>query len=133
MKISALLFAFTTLGVTSAAYGQTLAGEYSDKQYLHGKAVFQMSIEGTGNNTQIWFSAGNSDGQGAAPEANGTGKFVGKDKLQFTFEDSCRNSGTGTVNRSGDDIVVSIKPTRVADSRCVGFYADNIRLKRVKK
>jgi hypothetical protein len=95
--------------------------------------VFQMSIEGSGNNTRVWFSAVNNDGSGAAPEAEGTGKVTGKGTLEFKFEDNFKNSGTGTIQRSGEDIIVSLKTTRVADARCLQFYGQNMRLKRVKR
>jgi hypothetical protein len=65
------------------------------------------------------------DGQGPA-------KIIGKNMLQFTWEDSFANSGTGTIARAGDRISVSMKTTRVADPRCLTFYGENMRLKRVK-
>jgi hypothetical protein len=116
-----------------AADTPTFAGEYADKKLLNGKAVFQMSIEGSGNNTRVCFSAVNNDGSGAAPEAEGTGKVTGKGTLEFKFEDNFKNSGTGTIQRSGEDIIVSLKTTRVADARCLQFYGQNMRLKRVKR
>jgi hypothetical protein len=137
MKTCALLFCAAFLVVwlvtTAAVHAESVAGEYADKHYLDGSAVFQMSIEGSGNGTQVWFSAVKNDGQGAAPEGQGVGKFAGKDTVQFKFNDSCNNSGSGTITRSGDDIIVSMKPAHVADSRCVMFYGQNMRLKRVKK
>ena len=39
----------------------------------------------------------------------------------------------GVKKKAGDDALVSIKATRVADSRCLQFYGENMRLKRVKK
>lgn len=126
------MFAAAFFGI-DPMQAQSLAGEYADKRYLSGSAVFQMSIEGSGNNTQVWFSAVRNDGQGAAPEGQGMGKFSGKDAVQFKFTDSCNNSGSGTITRSGDDIIVSIKPTHVVESRCVMFYGQNMKLKRVKK
>lgn len=129
------LFILITLivGVVFGADAPSFAGEYADKQFHGGKAVFHMSIEGTGNNTQVWFSAGNNDGQGTAPEGQGKGKFTGKGTLEFKFTDSCNNSGTGTITKNGDDIVVSMKPNRVADSGCTAFYEQNMRLKHAKK
>jgi hypothetical protein len=49
--------------------------------------------------------------------------------FRFTFTDTSNNAGTGTIKRSGDNVVISIKPTRVADPRCVVFYKENILLK----
>jgi hypothetical protein len=100
---------------------------------LGGNAVLQMSLEQSGNTVSIWFSAVRNDGQGADPEATATGKVTGKGVVEFSFSDSFKNSGTGTIARAGEDIVVSMKATRVADSRCVAFYGQNMRLKRVKK
>ncbi len=92
-----------------------------------------MSIEQSGNTIQVSFDAVYSDGHGAAPEGQGPAKITGKDTLEFRFEDSFKNSGTGTVTRVGDDVVVSMKTTRVADPRCLVFYGQNMRLKRIGK
>jgi len=132
--IASLASPFLLLVVsTLAADAPSFAGEYADKKFLNGKAVFQMSIEGSGNNIQVWFSAVNNDGQGAAPEATGTGKVTGKGTIEFRFEDSFKNLGTGTIMRAGDDVIVSIKAARVSDSRCLPFYGQNMRLKRTGK
>lgn len=132
--IASLASPFLLLVVsTLAADAPSFAGEYADKKFLNGKAAFQMSIEGSGNNVQVWFSAVNNDGQGAAPEATGTGKVTSKGTIEFRFEDSFKNLGTGTIMRAGDDVIVSIKATRVSDSRCLPFYGQNMRLKRTGK
>jgi hypothetical protein len=107
-------------------------GEYADKKFLNGNAVFQMSLEQSGNTVSVWFSTGYNDGHGCGPEATGTGKVTGKGTVEFTFTDSSNNAGTGTITRAGEGIALSIKTTRVADSRCLVFYGQNIRLKRVK-
>jgi hypothetical protein len=72
-------------------------------------------------------------GRAPPPEGQGTGKVTDKGKLEFKFEDSCKNSGTRTITKSGDDIIVSVSASRKADPGCVAFYGSNIRLKRVKK
>jgi hypothetical protein len=116
----------------SAAFGAgpaNFAGEYADKKFLNGQGVFQMSLEQNGNNISVFFSAAHNDGHGAAPEADGTGKITSKDFGEFKWEDSLKNAGTGTITRSGSDVIVSIKPTRVADARCLEFYRPNIHLK----
>ena len=132
MKDRFLFLTAVTFVFCGSAHGQSFAGEYADKNYQNGNAVFQMSIEGSGNDTQVWFSAGKKNGQGAAPEGEGRGKFTGKGVFEFKFEDSFHNSGTGTITRSGDSIIVSLKATKVVTPECVRFYGDNIRLKRVK-
>ena len=108
------------------------AGEYADKKFMNGQAVLQLSLEQTGNNVTIFFSGGRNDGQGAAPEINATGT-VSSGKVQFKFQDEMNNAGTGTITKSGEDVLVTIKPTKVVDSRCMPFYGQNMRLKRVKK
>jgi hypothetical protein len=122
------------IGTTAIAAGPTnFAGEYADKGFLGGQAVFQMSLEQSGNTVTVWFSAGYTDGHGAAPEASGAGKVTGEGTVDFTFQDSSKNAGTGTIARAGDGVIVSVTTTRVADSTCLAFYGQNMRLKRIKK
>jgi hypothetical protein len=71
-------------------------------------------------------------GHGATPDATGAGKVNGN-AAQFTWKDSQGNTGTGTINLAGDDIVVSLKTVHVADPRCLAFYRDNMKLKRIGK
>lgn len=122
-------------GIASISLGATppnFAGEYADKKFLSGQGVFQMSLEQTRNNVSVFFSAVYSDGHGAAPDADGTGTINSKGAVEFKWEDSFKNSGTGTIKRLGEDIVVSINPTRVAEPRCLQFYRNNMRLQRIK-
>src|SRR5947209_14138941 len=120
------LLLFVPLALFLVAAGPpNFAGEYADKKFLNGQGVFQLSLEQTGNNVSVFFSAGYNDGHGAAPEAEGRGKITAKGTAEFTFEDSCKNAGSGTINRSADG-VVAIKTTRVADPRCLAFYKQNI-------
>jgi hypothetical protein len=108
------------------------AGQYTDKKFLGGRAVFQLTIEQSGNKMQVSFDAAWADGHGAAPEAEGSATISGN-TVAFKFEDSFQNSGTGTITRAGQDIIVSINPTHVAEPRCLAFYGKNMRLKRVAK
>ena len=129
------LVAFFTLVACLVARGGDVpnwAGEFTDKKFLNGLAVFQMSIGRSGNAWHVAFDAVYTDGHGAAPEAEGPGKVSGN-TLQFTFKDTFLNSGTGTITPAGDDMIVSIKPTHVAEAKCLIFYKQNIRLKRVSK
>jgi hypothetical protein len=105
------------------------AGEYADKSFLNGQAVFQMSLDQSGNTVSVWFSVGYNDGHGPGPDATGTGKITPKGTLEFKWEDSSKNAGIGTITRSGNDVIVSIKATRVTDPRCLEFYRQSIRLK----
>ncbi|HVF72377.1 MAG TPA: hypothetical protein VM940_12285 [Chthoniobacterales bacterium] len=126
-----LLFTLSIL-TANAAEPSPWVGQYSDKKFLGGRAVFQLSIEQSGGAMQVTFDAAWADGHGAAPEADGSAKVSGN-TLTFTFKDTFNNSGTGTVTRSGQDIVVSLNTTKVADPRCLQFYGKNIKLKRVGK
>jgi hypothetical protein len=110
--------------------GQNFAGEYADKNFLNGQAVFQMSLEQSGDTVSVWFSAGYNDGHGAAPEADGTGKVTDKGAVEFKFKDSSKNAGTGRIVPAGEGIMVSLKTTRVSDSSCIDFYGQTLRLKR---
>ena len=128
------LILLVTLAIVSIAAGlPNFAGEYADRNFLNGQATFQMSLEQSGNTVSIWFSAGYNDGHSIQPVADGSGKITGKGTVELTFTDSARNAGTGTITRAGDDIIVSLKTTRVADSRCVELYRQNMRLKKVGK
>ena len=115
-----------------AGVGENWAGQYTDKKFLGGRAVFQLSIEQSGSATQVSFDAAWADGHGAAPEAEGPASVSGN-TMTFKFEDTFKNSGTGTITRAGEDIIVSINPTHVADPRCLAFYGKNMRLKRIGK
>jgi hypothetical protein len=116
-----------------AGAGENWAGQYSDQNFLGGKAVFQLSIEQSGGAIQVSFDAAHKDAHGAAPEGQGPARVSGKDTLTFKFEDSFSNSGTGTIKRVGNDIILSMKTTHVAEPRCLVFYGDNMRLKRAGK
>ena len=128
ISLTVLLLA---LGVC-AAQAQSWAGEYTDKKFLSGSAVFQLSIEQQGRDIQVSFDAAHNDGHGCALEAQAIAKPSGQG-LQFTFQDSSGNTGTGTIAREGAELIVSLKPTRVVTKDCIAFYRENIRLKRVGK
>ena len=134
---SLLTFIAAFLCVPSAAVisanASNFAGEYADKQFLGGQGVFQLSLEQSGNDVTVFFSAAYNSGQGAAPEADGKGHVTGNGVLEFRWEDSSKNAGAGTVKHVGEDVIVSLKTTRVTDSRCLVYYKENMRLKRVKK
>jgi len=108
------------------------AGEYRADKFLNGRAVFQLSIEQSGGAMQVTFDGAYVDGHGAAPEGQGPAKVSGN-TLQFKFEDSFGNAGTGTIARTADGITVSMNTSRVAERRCLAFYGQNMQLKRVRK
>ncbi|MGH8094514.1 MAG: hypothetical protein ACREIF_13765 [Chthoniobacterales bacterium] len=124
--ISALFLVLPVLVASARERGWT--GNYTDKKYLNGQAVFQLNILEEALTISVDFDAAYNDGHGCAPEGNGTAKVVDKNTLTFAFTDSANNAGTGTIRREGRAVIISIKPTRVADPRCVIFYKENIRL-----
>ena len=128
---SALVLIFG-LSTAFAAEPTSWVGEYRDQKFLNGLAVFQLSIEQSGGGMQVSFDAAHNDGHGAAPEGQGPAKVSG-DTLEFKFEDSFGNTGTGTIARAADGIVVSMNPKQVKEPRCLVFYGKNMRLKRVGK
>jgi len=108
-------------------------GKYRNENLLNGEAGFQMVIEESGNAIQVSFDAAYKDGHGAAPDGGGDAKVTGTNVLEFKWADSFSNSGTGTIKRAGEAIVVSMQMTGVVDERCLAFYGENMRLKRVKE
>jgi uncharacterized protein with beta-barrel porin domain len=137
MKYRELLVAFIGSFVihnVPATETENWTGEYADKKFMNGQAVFQLSLTQEGNQTvKIGFDAVYNNGRDCAPEAEGSGKIAGKGTLKFAFQDNHHNAGIGTITRAGDDVIVSLKATRVADPKCVVFYRDNIRLKPMRK
>jgi hypothetical protein len=131
---ASLVALFTLMACLVARAGDVAnwTGEYTDKNFLGGQAVFQLGIAQSGGGWQVTFDAAHKDAHGAAPEAEGPGKISGN-ILEFKWKDTFSNSGTGTITRAGDDIIVSIKPTQVVEARCLVFYKQNIRLKRAGK
>jgi hypothetical protein len=132
-----VLFAFTLTLILAAQFcfagtSENWVGQYRDEKFLGGRAVFQLTIEQSGSKMQVSFDAAWVDAHGAAPEAEGPAKVSGN-TLTFTFKDTFDNSGTGTITRAGNDILVSINPTHVVEPRCLAFYGKNIRLKRAAK
>ena len=121
-----------TAALPVAAADSGWVGEYRDQKFLNGRAVFQLSIEQSGGGMQVSFDAAHNDGHGAAPEGQGPAKVSGN-TLQFKFEDSFGNTGTGTISRAGNDVIVSMNATQVKEPRCLAFYGKNMRLKRVRK
>jgi hypothetical protein len=108
------------------------AGNYANENLLNGEAGLQLMIEQSGDAIQVSFDAAYKDGHGAAPDGGGEAKITGNSILEFKWEDSFSNSGTGTIKQTADGVIVSMKPTRVVEPRCVVFYGQNMRLKRVK-
>lgn len=136
MKLRILFAVTLTLIVATqlcfARASENWAGQYRAEKFLGGRAVFQLTIEQSGSAMQVSFDAAWVDAHGAAPEAEGPAKVSGN-TLTFTFKDTFENSGTGTITRAGNDILVSINPTHVVEPRCLAFYGKSMRLKRATK
>ena len=126
--LSAVFFSLL-LATFLSAKEANWTGNYTDKKYLNGQGVVQLNILQEGERITVDFDGVYNDGHGCAPEANGPAKIVNKDMLKFTFTDTAGNAGSGTIKRAGNDVIISVKATKVADSRCLVFYGDNIRLK----
>jgi hypothetical protein len=133
MKDRSLILIVVLALVSIAASPPNFTGEFADRKFLDGQAVFELSVEQNGSTVSVFFTAVYSDGHGAAPEANATGEVNSKGIVEFKFEDSFSNTGTGTIKRAGDDVIVSFKMAKVAEPRCLRFYGENMRLKRVAK
>jgi hypothetical protein len=116
------------LAASSLAAGESWTGNYTDKKYLNGKAVFQLNIREEGETISVDFDAVYNDGHGCAPQGNGSARIADRNTLKFTFTDSAGNSGTGTIKRDASGVLISIKPGRIADRKCTLFYRENIRL-----
>ena len=126
------LILLATIGTALTAGPAKFDGEFVDKEFLNGQGVFEFSAHQSGNALDIAFDAAYSDGHGATPDATGAGKINGN-TAQFTWKDSYGNTGTGTISLAGDDIVVSMKAVHVANSGCLAFYRQNMKLKRTGK
>jgi hypothetical protein len=125
-----VVIVLATMGTVLAAGPAKFDGEFVDKKFLNGQGVFEFSVHQSGNTLEIGFDAAYSDGHGATPDATGAGKVNGN-TAQFTWKDSFGNTGTGMINLGGDDLVVSMKTVHVVDSRCLVFYRENMKLKRI--
>ena len=118
--------------IAAAADPGKFDGEFVDKNYLNGQAVFEFSVQQSGNVLNIAFDTAYSDGHGATPDATGVGKISGNSAL-FDWKDSFGNTGTGVITLADNGIVVSMRPIHVADPRCLVFYRENIKLSRIGK
>jgi hypothetical protein len=106
-------------------------GAYANTNLLNGHAVFHLSVEQSGDAIGVSFDAAYNDGHGAAPDGQGKAKITDNNTLEFKWEDSFNNSGTGRITHAGPAIIVSMKTTRVVEPRCLAFYGNKMRLKRV--
>jgi hypothetical protein len=130
-----LLFAFVYLFVAAmnARAADAWSGAYYDKKQLNGQAWFQMRIEESAGTFHIVFNGGYNNRTGAAPDGQAVAKRTGEGNLEFTFNDSCKNSGSGTIRHAGNDIIVDFIFANGADMKCLALYQRNMHLKRAAK
>lgn len=108
-------------------------GEFADKALLNGQGVIQLSLQQQGEVVSVAFDVSYKDGRDPAPEGTGEGKVSGQN-VKFSWKDSDGNAGTGTLTLAGNDaLTVSFKTTAIRDKRCLVFYRENMRLKRVAR
>jgi hypothetical protein len=75
-QIAATAFVVVAICVPArAADSQSWAGQYTEKKFLGGRAVFQLTIEQSGSAMQVSFDAAWVDGHGAAPKRQGPQKL----------------------------------------------------------
>ncbi len=87
-----------------------------------GKSIFILHVRQAGASAEIEFSASKADGSGAAPDGTGTGNLNDKNELEFTFEDSVGNKGTGVLKKTGQSLQLTMKAETVNDPRAVKLY-----------
>jgi len=64
--VAVLVLALIAASFTLEAADSGWIGQYTDKKFLAGRAVFQLSIEQSGSAMQVSFDAAWADGHGAA-------------------------------------------------------------------
>ena len=121
------LLALTAVARAADPAVDSLTGHYELAKKT--KWVLSFDVQQKGKSATISFSAANVDATGAAPDGDGDGTLNAKGELQFKWTDTFDNAGTGTFRREGKLYHLSLKPTKVADSREMMFYGD-VTLKR---
>src|SRR3954464_967973 len=83
MKIRSFSAAFFSLILATflSAKEATWSGNYTDKKYLNGQAVFQLNMRQEGAPITVVFDAVFPDGHGCAPQENGPATTVNNDTL----------------------------------------------------
>ena|SRR6267378_4907093 len=132
MKDRQMLLGAIALAFMSTAHGQ-LAGDYADRNLLHGYGTVQVSVQQTGEDVSISFYGRYNESGHAGSQFTATGKARGTRLAEFEFEDSCGNTGVGAIIRFKDVLTVSIKAKHIADSNCLVFYQGDMHLKPVAK
>ena len=78
MKTGLFSTAFLSLFLAASlpAKEANWTGNYTDKKYLNGQAVFQLNVLQEGEAITVDFDAVYNDGHGCAPQGNGPAKIV---------------------------------------------------------
>ena len=128
----AVFFLLVLVSNAARATGVNYTGHYelADKKAAWG---FSFDITQTGSKAELSFSAAMEDGSGAAPDGDGKGEVNAKGALAFTFKDSFGNEGTGTLESKGDNYLVKMIVTKVAEPRPLRFYGDTVLKKTASK
>lgn len=72
MKTGLLAALMLCLALAASSAGESnWSGNYTEKKFLNGQAVFQLNILQEGDAISVDFDAAYNDGHGCAPEANG--------------------------------------------------------------
>jgi hypothetical protein len=129
LLITALLCLALTTGLCPADPKPNFTGSYA----LAAKKTdrqFSLDVEQNGERAKVNFSAAMTDGTGAAPDAEGSGK-IEDGVLSFKFKDSYDNEGTCTLQRLPNDAYeLAMTVTKVVEASPFHFYG-KLLLKKV--
>src|SRR5262249_53711032 len=117
-----LLFLALTVTLQAADPAGYFTGHYELAKKT--KSPFALDVQQNGKAAKTSFSAGNADSSGAAPDGDGEGALNSRGELEFKWTDTFDNAGTATLKRDGKLYHLSLKPSKVAEPRAVGFYGE---------
>ena len=130
MRIAILTASLLVLTLTRELSAADLTGRYESdcSEAERWSRCFRLSVKQSGSKAQVSFTAAFGGGHIAAPDGWGTGTVFRTGELQFHFEDSFSNEGTGKFERRGKAYVLTIHTTKVVEQRPLMLYEDPIRL-----
>ncbi len=126
-------FFLAWLGVTAALASTTNYTGHYETPAAKTDWSFSLDVTQTGTKATISFSAGMTDGSGAAPDGDGDGKVDTNGALHFTFKDSFDNEGTAILTAGKDGYHLAMTVTKAVDPRALQFYDDLLLLKKSDK
>ena len=127
-----LIAAITLFALTCAAMAADQApGDFTGHYELvkNSKSAFALDVQLKGRTASASFSAAHEDGSGAAPDGDCKGQLNDKGELKLDWTDSFDNAGTAVLRRDGKLFRLSMKTTKVTESRALVFYGE-VALKR---